>query len=71
MARLETFGEKLARFRLGTDLSQRQLGLKAGLAQQTVNLLERDLREPSLRTIVLLAEALEVDAGEFFRNLKL
>ena len=41
---------------------------KAGLSKGMVSLVERDLRNPTLNTIVRLSRALNMDLGRVFRN---
>jgi len=39
------------------------LGARAGLSQSMISLVERDLRNPTLDTLLRIAEVLEVDLG--------
>lgn len=41
---------------------------KAGLSKGMVSLVERDLRNPTLNTIVRLSRALNMDLGRMFRS---
>lgn len=45
-------------------LSMNVLAQKAGLSQSIVSLIERDLRNPTLDTLLRIAEVLEIDLGE-------
>lgn len=54
------FGRALRRFRLERGLSQDKLAILAGLDRTYVSLLERGLRQPSLTTLLGLADCLEV-----------
>lgn len=54
------FGENLHSARKQTDLSQEQLGFRAGLHRTEIGLLERGARVPRLDTLVKLASALGV-----------
>jgi transcriptional regulator with XRE-family HTH domain len=58
------FGLVLRRIRRERDLSQEALASRAGLARNHVSELERARREPGLSTIVQLADALGMGAGE-------
>lgn len=55
------FGENLERQRRRADLSQEELGFRAGLHRTEVGMLERGTRLPRLDTIVKLAGGLEVE----------
>ncbi|MEK7525965.1 MAG: helix-turn-helix transcriptional regulator [Patescibacteria group bacterium] len=57
----QKFGENLRKIRKQKGLSQEELAAKAGLDLTTVNELENGNREPMLKTIVKLANGLEID----------
>lgn len=63
------FGENLRSARYGAGLSQAHLAERAGIGRTAVSAYERGEREPSLRTILRLARALEVPAGTLVRGL--
>lgn len=52
--------------RLALDLSQEELSDRAGLDRTYVSGCERGKRNPSLKTMIRLAKALEVDLKDFF-----
>jgi len=52
------FGEVLKQHRTAAGLSQEKLALEAGLDRTFISLLERGRRQPTLTTLVLIAEAL-------------
>lgn len=54
-----TFGEIIRRMRLELDLSQRQLGERLGVTQQTIAQYERAASAPKGATLNRLAKALE------------
>lgn len=54
------FGERLKRARNAKNLSQQALADIIGKSLNTVGLYERGLRQPSLETLCLLADTLEV-----------
>jgi transcriptional regulator with XRE-family HTH domain len=58
------FGRVLRRVRRDHDLSQEALAARAGLARNHVSELERARRDPSLATIVQLADALGMPMAE-------
>jgi transcriptional regulator with XRE-family HTH domain len=45
-------------------LSMNVIAQRAGLSHSIVSLIERDLRNPTLDTLLRIAEAMEVDLGE-------
>jgi transcriptional regulator with XRE-family HTH domain len=49
-------------------LSLTQLGTRAGLSQQGISYLEREMRAPNIGTLLMVAEALEVDLSELIRR---
>ncbi|MFH0957630.1 MAG: helix-turn-helix transcriptional regulator [Pseudomonadota bacterium] len=57
--------------RLRKGLSMTALAAKAGLSQQMVSYVERDMRNPTIDTLLRMAGALEVDlAGILKRAMK-
>ena len=58
---LKEFGERLKKLRMERDLSIRALALNADLDFGNINEIERGKINPSLITILALAEGLEVD----------
>lgn len=58
------FGKKVKEIRKSKGLSQRELGEKMGITQQTIAQYERAIEQPKLTTVRKLAEALEVPIGE-------
>jgi transcriptional regulator with XRE-family HTH domain len=60
----KAFGQALQEFRKARQVSQERLGLTAGLDRTYISLVERGLRSPTIRTVVLLAEVLEVRPSE-------
>jgi transcriptional regulator with XRE-family HTH domain len=63
---IKEFGKKLKEFRDEIHLSTRQLADKAGLDYGNINEIENGKKNPTLTTIVLLAEALEIHPGQLF-----
>lgn len=57
---IEVFAERLRHVRLGQHLSQEELGVLAGLDRTYISGLERGVRNPTLKTIDRIADALGV-----------
>ncbi|HJZ36881.1 MAG TPA: helix-turn-helix transcriptional regulator [Solirubrobacterales bacterium] len=66
----QVFGDNLRRLRQKAGLSQEALGERAGLHRTHIGYLENGDRLPKLDTIYILAEALDVDAGELLAGFK-
>lgn len=64
-----TFGANLRRAREEAKLSQEALGHRANFHPTEVNRIERGRRNPGLLTIVKLAKALDVPAGDLLAGL--
>jgi transcriptional regulator with XRE-family HTH domain len=56
------FGIVLKTARMGASLSQQQLARAAGLSNNSPGLLERGVLQPSLTTVIGLADALGIQA---------
>jgi transcriptional regulator with XRE-family HTH domain len=52
------------------ELSQEALGFESGYHRTYIGMLERGLMNPSLRTILSIASALEIPAGELVRRVE-
>ncbi len=57
------FGQVLRKFRTSNKLSQEKLSQECGLDRSYISLLERGLRQPSLKTILLLSKVLNTKAS--------
>lgn len=62
----KAFGQRLREIRISKSLSQEELSGRADLDRTYVSGCERGKRNPSLKTIIRLANALEVDPKDFF-----
>jgi transcriptional regulator with XRE-family HTH domain len=62
------FGQALKKIREQRGISQEKLADIMEMHRNTVALLERGQRNPSLETIKKLAKALRVDPGKFFEK---
>jgi len=65
---IKDFGEKLKKFRNDKKLSLRALADIADMDFGNINEIETGKINPSLTTIVRLAEALEIDPAKFFQK---
>ena len=54
--------------RIELKLSLTQLGIRAGLSQQGISYLEREMRAPNIGTLLMVADALDVDLSELIRK---
>jgi len=61
----QAFSSALRHLREDTGLSQEALAAQSGLDRTYISLLERNQRQPTLKTIVLLANALDLSLSEF------
>ena len=60
------FGERVRELRLARGLSQKELAFRAGIHRTYLGGIERRERNPSLRNISAVAEALGVTLSELF-----
>jgi transcriptional regulator with XRE-family HTH domain len=66
----KSFSRVLKSLRNAKKISQEKLAELSGLDRSYVSLLERGLRQPSLETIFLIAEALEISPAEVVRRVE-
>ena len=57
------FGAVLRETRERTGLSQERFALKAGLDRTTISMLERGVQQPTLSTLFVLADHLDIKAA--------
>ena len=70
-ARFErAFGQVLHEVRSERKISQEQLGFDAGYHRTYISLIERGLKNPSLKAVFQLAQTLDVPASELVRRLE-
>ena len=50
------------------NLSMTTVAEKAGLSQQMVSYVEREMRSPTLDTLLRIADALEIDLGDVLQR---
>lgn len=67
----QDFGRVLRETRKRRGLSQQSLALETDLDRTYISLLERGKRQPSLRTLFVLAEALGTKASILVRKLEI
>jgi len=67
---LAKFGEAVRRERLRLNLSQEELGFRAGLDRTYISGVERGVRNPSLTAIVKIAVGLNMEVAELTRDLR-
>lgn len=63
----DIFGELLKKLRQDKGLSQDKLAEKCGLHVNYISFLERGINQPSLKTIFLISEALELKPEELVK----
>jgi len=63
---LKRFGEKVRAERTKLSLSQEELGFQTGLDRTYISGIERGERNPSLKNIGKIAQALKVKLSELF-----
>jgi len=66
----EQFGRNLRTARRHAFISQEALARTAGLHRTEIGLLERGKREPRLATVIKLADALGVEAGDLIFRIR-
>lgn len=66
----EAFGEVLKRERSKLGVSQDQLAREALLDRTFISLLERGMRQPSLRSMFRIAAALDINPEELVKKTK-
>lgn len=66
----QAFGKVLREIRLEAGLTQEQLGLEAGVRRTFVSLLELGEQQPTLTTIIKLAEALGTTPSELIARVE-
>jgi transcriptional regulator with XRE-family HTH domain len=66
----QDFGKALKRLRKDRKLSQEELADLSGLDRSYISILERNLKLPSLYTILALASGLGIKASEFIMEME-
>jgi transcriptional regulator with XRE-family HTH domain len=66
----QAFGHELRRRRVAAGFSQEQLALNCGLDRTFISLLERGLRQPTLTTLFILADTLQVKPSKLIASVE-
>ena len=61
---VKAFGQALREIRKGRNISQEQLAFDSGFDRTFVSMVERGVRSPTIRSLVKLAEGLQVPSSE-------
>jgi len=69
MNEINAFGTVLRSLRTSAGLSQEELALESGLDRSFISLLERGLRQPTLKTILQLIDTMKVPLTDFAEQL--
>lgn len=67
---LSSFGRSVARHRRAKELSQEALAEKADLDRTYLSDIERGVRNPGIRNVVLIAKALGVSPSDLLKGVK-
>jgi transcriptional regulator with XRE-family HTH domain len=67
---LDAFGKNLRQQRTDKGLSQEALAEKADLDPTYISGIERGVRNPSVLSIVRIAEALEIESADLFKGVR-
>ena len=67
---IKLFGERVRQRRCQLGLSQEELAEKSGFHRTYIGTVERGERNPALRNVIRLAEALSVDTGSLTQGLR-
>jgi transcriptional regulator with XRE-family HTH domain len=65
-----SFGQSLAKHRRAKELSQEALAEKADLDRTYLSDIERGVRNPGIRNVVLIAKALGISASDLLKGVK-
>ena len=63
-------GAVLKELRNQAGISQQELAFEYGLDRTYISLLERGLRQPTIRTVFILSEALEIKPSQFISKIE-
>ena len=65
-----SFGQSLAKLRRAKELSQEALAERADLDRTYLSDIERGVRNPGIRNVVLIAKALGVSASDLLKGVR-
>jgi len=66
----EAFATVLRKRRQAAGLSQEDLGFKAGITMRYVSVLENNKRQPTISTMIVICDALELSLTEFVAEME-
>lgn len=66
----DSFASVLKKLRIQKGLSQEELAFKANLHRTYISQLERGLKSPTLNTISILADVLDVSLAQFVKSIQ-
>jgi transcriptional regulator with XRE-family HTH domain len=66
----KAFGQALREIREGRKVSQERLALEAGLDRTYISLIERGVRNPTIRALVKVAEVLKVPPAQIVQAME-
>ena len=66
----EAFGQVLREIRQDQNMSQERLGYESGYHRTYIGLLERGKKNPSLTTIINIANALNIKASDLIKRIE-
>lgn len=69
MSAAQRFGVNVKKVRKAREMTQEQLGLAAGLDAAVISRIEAGQREPRVKNIVRIAQALDTQPGDLFAGL--
>ena len=64
------FGQVLREIRNDKSVSQEKLAMECDLDRTYISMLERGLRQPTLKTIFVLAKALNIDPSKIIKKVE-
>lgn len=70
MTTLERFGKTIKMLRADAGMTQEQLGAKSGVHPVFISGIERGKRNPTLTTIIKLAEAFGIDPSTLLHQMR-
>lgn len=65
-----TIGKVLKELRIAKKSSQEEISARSSLDRTYISMLERNIKQPTITTIFLLASALEIQPSEFVKKIE-
>jgi len=63
---IKSIGKQIRKFRLGQKMTQLDLAVKSGMEENALQRIERGRINPTIRTLLKIVNALDVDYRELF-----